>query len=70
MSASSLQTIIKVGHVSFSARLLISLTYPVLTGQFMDKIKTLIKKKNRYRQNFVSQIIKASHVSFSVRLPA
>ena len=70
MSASSLQTIIKVSHVSFSARLLISLTYPVLTGQFMDKIKTLIKKKNRYRQNFVSQIIKASHVSFSVRVPA
>lgn len=45
MSASSLQTIIKVGHVSFSARPLIPLTYPVLPGQFMDKIKTFIKKK-------------------------
>lgn len=45
MSASPLQTIIKVGHVSFSARPLIPLTYPVLPGQFMDKIKTFIKKK-------------------------
>ena len=46
MSASSLQTVIKVGHVSFSTRLMISLTYPVLPGQFMNKIKTFIKKKN------------------------